>query len=510
MPRFSPAVIGVIVVIAAALGGWAWLQRGAPRQSGAGSSAAEASEAQVREFCAACHAFPPPDSFPRDQWQRHVEQGYVFAEQLGRRLPSASAKSITAYYVNRAPVALDRPVPTAATIPSPAWRREGYAAAGRKPLPIVTNVSVVTMRPAGRPQVLVCEADPFAEQGDMLLLDPHASPPRWRTLARLPGMAHAEVVDLDADGVDDIIVACLGSFFPTDEKVGGVIWMRGRPDGGFEAFTIINGLGRVADVRAADFTGDGRLDLVVAEFGWHVTGCIRLLENTTTDWKSPQFVSRLVDDRPGAINVPVADLDGDGRPDFVALISQGTQAVVAYLNTDGRGFRRETIWAAPHPGFGGSGIELADLDADADMDVVFTNGDVLDEPFLLKPDNGVHWLENEGGYPFTHHRLATMPGVQRAVAGDVDGDGDLDIAAVSYVPAVEFPRDEFDLHAVLLLEQTAPGTFAPRLLESKTCDHFTCALGDLFGTGRAALVVGNFWSTTDIPIRDTLSIWTAP
>ncbi|MFM8893093.1 MAG: hypothetical protein ACKOTB_16010, partial [Planctomycetia bacterium] len=36
------------------------------------------------------------------------------------------------------------------------------------------------------------------------------------------------------------------------------------------------------------------------------------------------------------------------------------------------------------------------------------------------------------------------------------------------------------------------------------------AVGDLFGTGRAALVVGNFWSTTDIPIRETVSIWTAP
>src|SRR6266496_720137 len=40
--------------------------------------------AQVHNFCgAACHAYPPPDTFPRKHWRAEVERGFRFAEQAG-------------------------------------------------------------------------------------------------------------------------------------------------------------------------------------------------------------------------------------------------------------------------------------------------------------------------------------------------------------------------------------------------------------------------------------------
>src|SRR5438046_7304051 len=103
----------------------------------------------------------------------------------------------------------------------------------------------------------------------------------------------------------DILVAFLGQLFPTDEKVGSVVWLRNRGDETFEPITLLCDVGRVADVQAADFRSTGKLDLVVAEFGWRQLGSILLLENHTTDWTRPRFVPRILDERHGAINVPV-------------------------------------------------------------------------------------------------------------------------------------------------------------------------------------------------------------
>ena len=105
----------------------------------------------------------------------------------------------------------------------------------------------------------------------------------------------------------------------------------------------------MADVQAADFRGTGKLDLVVAVFGWHDAGEILLLENQTTDWAKPKFVPRVLDDRHGAIHVPVADLNGDGKPDFVALIAQEHETVVAFLNEGGGKFRKETLYRPRTP-----------------------------------------------------------------------------------------------------------------------------------------------------------------
>jgi hypothetical protein len=310
-------------------------------------------------------------------------------------------------------------------------------------------------------------------------------------------------VDLDGDGIKDILVACLGEFLPTDRRCGKVVWLRGDKSGRFTPITLLEGVGRVADVRAADFNGDGKLDLVVAVFGWRRVGSIVVLENRTTDWDNPLFVAHEIDPRHGAIHVPVADLNRDGKPDFVALLSQEHETIVAYLNEGNFRFRQEVIYTAPHPAYGSSGIELVDLDGDGDLDVLYTNGDSMDSN-LIRSDHGVHWLENRGRFPFVHHRLTTMYGAHRAVAADFDGDGDLDVLAVSFLPEKMFPYQQ-DLDSIVLLEQVAPGKFVRHSLQQGACDHATCAVGDLFGTGRIDFATGNF--TFSNRATDSLTIW---
>jgi hypothetical protein len=252
------------------------------------------------------------------------------------------------------------------------------------------------------------------------------------------------------------------------------------------------------------------MDLVVAVFGWRNTGEILYLENRTTDWSKPVFVPHVLDDRHGTIHVPVCDLNKDGKPDFVALISQEHETIVAFLNEGNGRFRKETIYTAPHPAYGSSGIQLVDLNGDGNLDVLYTNGDVLDIPSspLLKPYHGIQWLENRGKYPFVHHPLAPMYGAMRAVAADFTGKGKMDVIAVSFLPEGVFPeRKKLDLDSIIYLEQIGPGRFIRHSLEKIHCDHLTCAAGDLFGNGRIDFVTGNHLLKEESAAPEAVEIW---
>jgi hypothetical protein len=457
---------------------------------------------QVRAFCGGCHAYSPPDTFPRRHWREEVMRGYRFFEKSDLALKPPPLEGAVRYYEERAPAELPAAKWDRASHPlGVRFERVGYPGPKVSGPFAISHVNVVPLTDPKRLDVLACDM----RHGLVMLLRPYEPSPAWRVLARLEHPAHAEVVDLDGDGVLDILVADLGSFTPTDRRCGRVVWLRGGRDGSFTPVTLLEKVGRVADVQAAPFREKDKLDLVVAVFGWQETGEVLLLENRTADWRHPRFVPRVLDDRHGTIHVPVADLDGDGKPDFVALISQEHETIVAFLNEGGGRFRKETLYQAPHPGYGSSGIQLVDLDRDGRLDILYTNGDVLDEPYLFKPYHGVQWLRNKGRLKFEHRPLTALYGAHRAVAGDLDGDGDLDVVAVSFLPAAHFPgRKERGADALVVLEQTGRGTFARHALATGDCDHVSCTLGDLFGTGRLDIVVGNFDArTADAPV----TIW---
>jgi hypothetical protein len=186
--------------------------------------------------------------------------------------------------------------------------------------------------------------------------------------------------------------------------------------------------------------------------------------------------------------------------DFVALISQQYEHVVAFISRKrGGGFRPETIFRAIVPVWGSSGIQMMDMDADGDQDLLMTNGDSLDD-FTIRPFHGVRWFENQGSFPWVQHDLAAMPGVHRAQAADMDGDGDLDVVACAFLPNAQHPafqllRRQGDLApftSVGWLEQTKPGVFVQHPLETGKLTHTTLDLGDYDGDGDVDVLVGNF------------------
>jgi hypothetical protein len=462
---------------------------------------------KIDYFCSQCHAYPQPEIFPRAAWKGEVEQAFQFFKESNRTTQAPPLEDVIRHYEEGAPLELPLPALARATGPLPVrFEKIGCPNVPQVSAPGISNINLVHLFDERRLDFLACDM----RAGLVMAMSPYAedrsgknagSPalPGWKILGRVPNPAHAEVVDLDGDGIKDILIADLGSREPTNRRDGSVVWLRGNRDGRFTPITLLDRVGRVADVQAADFQGVGKLDLVVAVFGWRTTGEVIYLENQTTDWSHPVFVPHVLDERHGAIHVPVGDINGDGRPDFVALISQEHETIEAFLNEGNGRFRKETIYKGPHPAYGSTGIQLVDLNGDGKLDVLYTNGDSFDKPHVLRPYHGIQWLENQGRFPFVHHPIATMYGVHRAVAADVRGNGKLDIVAASYLPAEHFPA-RANLDAVIYLEQTGPGQFARHVIETGTCDHVTCAAGDVFGRGKMDFVVGNLLSTPAEPI----------
>jgi hypothetical protein len=300
-------------------------------------------------------------------------------------------------------------------------------------------------------------------------------------------------VDLDQTGSQDLVVADLGSFLPEDNTKGQVLWLPdgNRGDAKSEPRVILNEIGRVADVQPADLDNDGDPDLVVAEFGWHKTGGIHVVFNDLSPTGERTFRNVRVDSRPGTIHVPATDLDGDGRLDFIALISQEHEVIEAFLNRES-GFEKVQLYAAPDPSYGSSGIELTDFDGDGDVDILYTVGDTFDS-YLIKPYHGIWLLRNNGRLKFEPQHIAAMPGVLRAVNADLDGDGDQDIIAGALLPPNSVHgKLPTELQALIWLEQTADGKFARHVIQRGMPIYASLAVRDIDGDSDLDIVAGCF------------------
>ncbi|MHA4845022.1 FG-GAP repeat domain-containing protein [Flavitalea antarctica] len=312
--------------------------------------------------------------------------------------------------------------------------------------------------------------------------------------------AHAQVVDIDKDGDQDIVVAVLGALYPNNAKIGSVVILESRGGITFQKHVIAGNIARVSDVRAGDLDGDGDLDLAVAQFGYN-DGETQWMENLG-HWK---FKGHSLQQLSGPINVIISDIDRDGDLDILSLVSQEWEEIYCYLN-DGAGiFSTKILWGSSNEDFGSSSIFLSDLDKDGDEDIIYTNGDSFNytEP-AERPWHGIQWLENKGDLQFELHRICNFVGAYNCRPADIDNDGDIDLVAVSAFNIWKKPEAQ----SMIWLENDGMMNFTKRDIASNPTHLITLEICDLNKDGLMDLVTGGLYIYPPYDRLSRVCVWT--
>jgi hypothetical protein len=124
-------------------------------------------------------------------------------------------------------------------------------------------------------------------------------------------------------------------------------------------------------------------------------------------------------------------------------MAQGDEGIFLYEN-EGKGNFTEKRMLSFSPLNGSQYIELADFNKDGFDDLIYVCGDNADRTPFLKPYHGIYIFENDGHFNFSQSWFYQLNGAYKAIPRDYDLDGDLDIAAISFFPDyMQYPEESF-------------------------------------------------------------------
>ncbi|MBD3869455.1 MAG: VCBS repeat-containing protein [Acidobacteria bacterium] len=224
------------------------------------------------------------------------------------------------------------------------------------------------------------------------------------------GATDAMPFDLDNDGDLDIAAVSSG-----DQIVG---WYPNTDGAGtFGARALIDtGANGLTSVFVADLDGDNDGDILATA---SLANGVYWYENLGGAFGLRQVIS---DTATGAAAVHAGDIDRDGDQDVV-YVSADDDTVIWRENLDGK-MLLGGVQIVSVTSDGPQSVDGVDLDADGDLDLIVASS----------ADNTVSWYENLNGSGLFGSEMvvsSTATGAQDAAAGDLDSDGDMDVASAA-------------------------------------------------------------------------------
>jgi hypothetical protein len=445
-------------------------------------------EKLARQICVSCHLFPEPQVLDRKTWQEQVlprmeaflgvtppDYSSSPEGELIRQLhiyPSNAAmgkedfEKIVDYYLGAAP---ERALPQAGRPEIKVGLKQFTALAGRfRYEPPATTL--VTMS-SHHNRIFLGDDSARA----IAVLDAEG-----RSVASLPvGNPPVALVETE----HGVYVTAIGSVVPSEIPRGELLFFERKENKFGPRKVLLKDLPRPVQSEFGDFNRDGKLDVAICLFGNH-RGRFSWFENLGNDTYTEHPLVEL----PGAVRCATHDFNEDGVPDLGMLMAQRTESFCIFTN-DGKGDFGSELVIQRQPAFGHNYFELADFNGDGRQDLLVANGDNGEYQSAMKKYHGLRLYLNRGGTRYEEAWFFPLNGATKAMARDFDGDGDLDIAAIAFYPDYEkSPRESF-----VYLDNQGGLKFVPWTFSQCISGRWLVMdAGDVDGDGDLDIVLGSY------------------
>ena len=219
-----------------------------------------------------------------------------------------------------------------------------------------------------------------------------------------------DVIDVDSDDQLDVILAASGE--------NAVYWYRNDGAGQFTQGVVDDSLSAPMEAEAADFNGDGDIDIVVITAD--SSNAVALYTNDGNEVFEREFLFS----GHFPVDVEVGDWTGNGAVDIIVGFNtrfvDPTQNIVLFENDGNGNFTDTPLWVEDQELV--FALKLIDADRDDDLDLVFARENLRPALAMLPNESGVAGelviIENDNPHDFL--------GID---GGDIDNDGDIDFVA---------------------------------------------------------------------------------